>query len=117
MVVAGLWLAAAATVVVTNAVTGRHDTLCLLRTMTGLPCPTCGGTRATLALAGGQWAAALRYNPLVTVAWPCLTAWLVLRFGFGRRLPVAVRAGLHRRIWWILVLALVANWAYLIHAR
>jgi hypothetical protein len=117
MVVAGLWLAAAVTVVVTNAVTGRHDTLCLLRTLTGLPCPTCGGTRATLALAGGEWAAAFRYNPLVTVAWLCLAAWLVLRFGFRRRRPVTVPAGSRRRIWWIFGLAFVANWAYLIYAH
>jgi len=40
---------------------------CPLRETTGVPCPTCGGTLAAVHLASGQWAAALRANPLVTV--------------------------------------------------
>lgn len=31
----------------------------------GIPCPFCGGTRATLALANGHFAAAWSWNPLV----------------------------------------------------
>jgi len=38
---------------------------CLLRELTGIPCPTCYGTRALLAAAAGDWSTALRFNPLI----------------------------------------------------
>ena len=37
---------------------------CGLRESTGIPCPGCGGTRATIAYFNGQWLSALSYNPL-----------------------------------------------------
>ena len=40
---------------------------CLLRTATGVPCPTCGATRGTLALFEGRILDALLLNPLATV--------------------------------------------------
>jgi hypothetical protein len=40
---------------------------CLFRAVTGVPCPTCGGTRALLALARLDVPAALAWNPLVTL--------------------------------------------------
>ena len=42
--------------------------LCPLRTLTGLPCPTCGATRAAEAMLGGHVLDAVLYNPLVTLA-------------------------------------------------
>jgi len=41
---------------------------CFFRRVTGVPCLTCGGTRATLALLAGLLPAALQANPLVTAA-------------------------------------------------
>lgn len=40
--------------------------LCPLQAIAGLPCPTCGATRAVFALVGGRPLEALRLNPLVT---------------------------------------------------
>jgi hypothetical protein len=37
---------------------------CLFHLITGLPCPSCGTTRAILALFEGNWAGSLRINPL-----------------------------------------------------
>ncbi|HEY3349250.1 MAG TPA: DUF2752 domain-containing protein [Thermoanaerobaculia bacterium] len=41
--------------------------VCAFRAITGVPCPTCGGTRALLALARLDAGAALAWNPLVTL--------------------------------------------------
>ena len=41
---------------------------CPFRALTGIPCATCGGTRALLALARLDVGAALSWNPLVTLA-------------------------------------------------
>lgn len=52
---------------------------CRFKEFLGLPCPTCGGTRAFAALSQGDLAGALRLNPLATSAWIGLVMWSVLR--------------------------------------
>ncbi len=66
---------------------------CPFRTVTGLDCPGCGGTRALYALTQGDLSLALQHNVLTVVALPLLAlAWLGwLRFRLGRRpTPVAL---------------------------
>lgn len=41
---------------------------CTLRTLTGVPCPTCGTTHAAVALLRGHVLEALRANPLAAIA-------------------------------------------------
>ncbi len=50
---------------------------CPLRDMTGLPCPTCGGTHAAVALAEGSWFSALSANPLVAFSALVLGIWSI----------------------------------------
>lgn len=38
---------------------------CPLRSVTGIPCPLCGMTTASVALVRGRWAEAVAANPLV----------------------------------------------------
>jgi hypothetical protein len=45
--------------------TGGQGLPCPLRTLTGVPCPFCGMTTATVAFTHGQWTAAAAANPLV----------------------------------------------------
>jgi len=91
---------------------------CPFKALSGLPCPTCGGTHALAALAGGHFVEALRFNPLVTLAVAGVVAagaaslfrlaarQPALRLTLTRREELAARGG---------ALALVAlNWAYLI---
>jgi type IV secretory pathway TrbD component len=89
--------------------------ICPLRRLTGIPCPTCGATRAALALVRGELAAALGFHPLVTVL--LLGAGLyALAAGISllmtRRIPV-VRASAKtwRRVAGILLLLAAASWA------
>ena len=51
---------------------------CPLRDLTGLACPTCGGTQATVALVQGNLSAAVVYNPLVTGGLAVFGIWLVI---------------------------------------
>lgn len=48
--------------------------LCPFAYLTGWPCMTCGGTRAVRALLGGDFVAALRFNPLVVMGISALMA-------------------------------------------
>ena len=92
--------------------------VCPLRSLTGLPCPTCGATRAVLALACGDWQTAWFHHPLLTglaiasAFYVCVAAATLLSI---RRLPV-LRAS--RATWMVLAIGLavlvVVNWLYLL---
>ncbi|MEZ6234840.1 MAG: DUF2752 domain-containing protein [Phycisphaerales bacterium] len=86
-------------------------TPCLLRATTGVPCPTCGGTRAVTALVGGDVAGAIAWNPLVIASLLLLAVWFGLRVGLLRRVVVV------RRRWLVpvvMVALVLANWAYVL---
>jgi hypothetical protein len=93
--------------------------VCYFKLATGLPCLTCGGTRAAWRLLDLDPAGALAMNPLATVAVVSIAAWaladlVLLPRGSAVRLRLSPRAANAARIG--AVLALVANWAYLIAA-
>lgn len=65
----------------------RPPTLCLLRGLTGVPCPFCGGTTAMVELGRGNPLDALRASPLVVLGAPLWTAWPRLGPAVAARLP------------------------------
>lgn len=89
---------------------------CPVKSLAGLPCPTCGATRATLALSDLDLWRALALNPLVSLAWLTLVggglvAGVVVLAGgslpaLPRRLSPALR--------WGAVALVAANWLYLV---
>lgn len=92
--------------------TGVEATTCLFKGLSGHPCPTCGSTRAVLALARGDLKAALAWNPLLILA-SGVAAGLLLHRGMTRRaLQVETDPAARRLIWGAGFTALLLNWAW-----
>jgi len=58
---------------------------CSFRSLTGIPCVGCGGTRATRALSHGRLVEAIRFNPGVVLLFGASFAWLGWRWWRRRR--------------------------------
>ena len=89
---------------------------CTFHRLTGLPCPTCGTTRAALALFHGHLLEALGYNPLMTILGGMFMAggltapvWLLA----GLQIPV-IPTTARRPLRIVALLAILANWAFLL---
>lgn len=84
--------------------------LCGIKLIFGIPCPFCGGFRATAALGRGDLSGAFRWNPGVVLlhGWLAATGALLVR----RKTPPWFRAG--RAALAAGLTALAANWAYLL---
>ena len=89
---------------------------CPLLEIGGVPCPTCGGTRALVALVSGQPLEALAWNPLVALLGFVLLglplyAVLVVAGRIPRpRVPTRLRPATRLA----LPLLILANWVYLL---
>ncbi len=94
---------------------------CAFKTITGLPCPTCGVTRTIIALSRGDVDRALFFNPLAAIA--CGVGLLYLLYAaavLALRLPrfrPTVSAPGARRLRLAAVALLAVNWAWLIATR
>jgi hypothetical protein len=94
-------------------------TVCYLKAFTGIPCPTCGSTRAVGCLAHGDLLGAFTMNPLATVGLLALLPWaladlVLLTRGSALGVSVSPQAGGVLRV--AVVVTVLANWAYLITA-
>ncbi|MGQ9495106.1 MAG: DUF2752 domain-containing protein [Thermoanaerobaculaceae bacterium] len=95
---------------------------CPFRELTGLPCPTCGTTRAALALGQGNLGQAISINPLAVATLlgaAGFSGWLAFRCAMGRPVPLWLRSlqfawplWLRGAVW----LLLAGNWLWLLMA-
>lgn len=72
---------------------------CPVWRVTGVPCPGCGMSRATVALLRLDFAAALRYHPMVFVLPP-----VVLYVLFGKKPLLGTKARERALLWGVLAL-------------
>ncbi len=112
--VTGLWCVFVFTVVIIDQIAGKEVVVCWFRALTGVPCPTCGSTRALLALAQGRVIESFTYNPMFVAVALLGTAWLVARFGFGRTLNTSLGTRSRRIAWLFATVLFLANWSYVI---
>lgn len=87
--------------------------VCAWRSMTGLPCAGCGGTRAAFLLLQREWWHALALNPGVVVA----AVLLVLAVLYASAVLILRVEPWRPRVrgWrWMLAAAVAANWLYLL---
>jgi len=94
-------------------------TLCVFKGLTGLPCPTCGSTRALGRLFALDFAGALAMNPFTTLVTVIVAAWAVADLALLPRrraldLDVPKRLGFALRVGALILF--LANWVYLIAA-
>ena len=87
-------------------------TLCGVKALSGLPCPFCGGVRATAALGRGALPEAFAWNPAVTLLHAgMLTSGAALVLG---RTPPWLTPERGRFVFRAAVVILLANWLYLV---
>jgi hypothetical protein len=90
---------------------------CGFKTLTGVPCPTCGSTRAIVHLSHGDVASAFFMNPLVfavSVAALVYLFYSLFTFLFAApRMVVALSGNEKDRLRVLVVLFVLANWLYL----
>lgn len=92
---------------------------CPFRTVTGLPCPGCGLTRASMALLRGDWKAAFAYHAFVgvfVILWAVVALGLVMPLPMRERYVMTINRFEHRTRWalWfgvILVLYTLTRWS------
>ena len=114
-----LWLAAAVSAIVLRPLwlaAAPHLHECVFRSLTGIPCPSCGTTRAATAFLQGDLMTAFINNPLAALAGllfvagaPIAVIWTTARWSvpsLSNPLPLWVRIGA--------VCLIAANWIYLI---
>lgn len=90
---------------------------CGLKMLLGIPCFTCGATRATIHLLHGHLGAALAMQPLVILGYFGLSIWGLVSFASfaaGKQVRVTLTSGQNTAVKAALLILPFANWFYLI---
>jgi Protein of unknown function (DUF2752) len=95
---------------------------CWVRRLIGIPCPTCGATRCAMSLAHGDLVGAWRHNPLIFICYGSALivnfyAAAVLIFRYPRLRLANLPAKVKRALGALVIIALTANWIYLLANR
>lgn len=108
------WMALGGATIYVSRQRGQPLTLCLFKRVTGLPCPSCGTTRAAEHLARGHVAQAVATQPFMVGAGVLFVLMTLLRVGFSRRLQMETSRRARRAVGALIAVAFVVNWVYVI---
>ena len=86
----------------------------MLKRLTGVPCPTCGSTRAVLHLLHGRLGEAILMQPFMFAVGVLFAVSLVLRVIFARRISIALTKKQRRIVWGVVAALFLADWGYVI---
>ena len=99
---------------------GHTINTCVIKNVTGYPCPSCGSTRSVISILNGNFTEGLLLNPLgyvIATVMLVLPIWLIFDMALGkatlhkaykkseaalRKKPVAI----------ILIIIIIANWIW-----
>lgn len=59
-----LWVAGLCYILFSNFYPIENTSFCIIKNVTGMPCPSCGSTRSVLLLGEGKFLEAFKINPL-----------------------------------------------------
>ena len=84
---------------------------CAFNKVTGLYCPGCGGTRATIALFRGQIIRSFRFHPFVLYGF-VVGGWFMISQTIQRISKDRIKIGMHFRpvYLWIALAIVLINW-------
>lgn len=92
---------------------------CAMKATLGIPCLTCGATRATMRLLHGDLAGAMSFQPMMIVVYALLALWGLVSLGMfaaNRRARLKLSPLEDRIFKGALIVIPLVNWAYLIIA-
>ena len=92
----------------------RPVQLCLVKHLTGVPCPTCGFTRGAIFLIHGHISQAWLYNPLLYSVLALFFAATAVRIISARSLRINLTATERSAAWILAGVLFFVNWAYVI---
>ncbi len=98
--------------------TGWPGLPCPLRTLTGVPCPFCGMTTATVAVSHGEWGSAAAANPLVYLAAALVLGTIPVLLARAAGLAPGPRPwpeARRRRVRWAMAVLVGLSWLFQLH--
>ena len=75
-------------IVINNISDLSAPVLCVFKTVTGIPCPSCGSTRSVLSIINGDFSRAMHHNPIgfiLALTLIILPLWLIFDSVTGKR--------------------------------
>ncbi len=109
-----LWIVLGCTAVFLGEYLDRPAQLCLFKRLIGIPCPTCGATRGSLAVLQGRIIEGWLYNPLLLSVFGICLLLLAVRLCFRRKLQLQLSRVERIIAWAFLAVLFAANWLYVI---